>query len=113
MAIEEVSEPSCAHEEEAGNTNMRPPEEVAGVGPIASFSQQCEHEHRYGEHTPSQHDSAVPKCSFAKDQHEHVLDTHVYTHPLENFFEPVLRPADGTCTIRPGEFYIFATKENG
>lgn len=47
----------------------------------------------------------------AKSGHEHVLDTRTYTHPIGDFFEPVSRPEDGTCTIHPGEFYIFATKE--
>ncbi len=47
----------------------------------------------------------------AKKAHEHVLDTWVFTHAVTDFFEPVGRNADRSCTIHPGEFYIFATKE--
>ncbi len=47
----------------------------------------------------------------AKFDHEHVLDTRLFDHAVEDFFEPVPRPTDGLCTIHPGEFYIFATKE--
>ena len=47
----------------------------------------------------------------AKNDHTHILDTQHFDHPIEDFFEPVPRPTDGLCTIHPGEFYIFATKE--
>ncbi len=47
----------------------------------------------------------------AKKGHEHVLDTHVFTHPATDFFEPVTRTDDASCSIHPGEFYIFSTKE--
>lgn len=47
----------------------------------------------------------------AKKDHEHVLDTHVFTHTVGDFFEPVARSNDAPCSIHPGEFYIFSTKE--
>lgn len=47
----------------------------------------------------------------AKAMNENVLDTKKYDHPVEDFFVPVSRMNNHTCNIRPGEFYIFATKE--
>lgn len=47
----------------------------------------------------------------AKPRHEHVLDTNVFTHPKELFFEPVPRPDNGKILIAPGDFFILGTKE--
>ncbi len=47
----------------------------------------------------------------AKKDHGHVLDTRTFTHDIADFFEPVARTEDHSCSIHPGEFYIFATKE--
>jgi dCTP deaminase len=40
-----------------------------------------------------------------------VLDTHVFTHDPRDFFEPILHPRNDELIIRPGTFYILATKE--
>lgn len=40
-----------------------------------------------------------------------VLDTHVFDHDPRDFFEPILHPRNGELIIRPGTFYILATKE--
>lgn len=40
-----------------------------------------------------------------------ILDTAVYTHSIEDFFDPIERPHNGELTLSPGEFYILSTKE--
>lgn len=40
-----------------------------------------------------------------------VLDTARFDHDPNDFFEPVARPKNGELVVRPGDFYILATKE--
>lgn len=47
----------------------------------------------------------------AKRQGEHILDTKIFDHPKESFFEPVHRPMDGQILLKPGDFFILGTKE--
>jgi dCTP deaminase len=47
----------------------------------------------------------------AKQQTAVFMDTKVFDHPKEHFFEPVLRPSDGQILLKPGDFFILGTKE--
>lgn len=40
-----------------------------------------------------------------------ILDTRKFDHDADDFFEQVPRPKAGEITVRPGDFYILATKE--
>lgn len=47
----------------------------------------------------------------ARDSVRNILDTKQFDHNPADFFEPVAKPEDGELVLRPGAFYILATKE--
>lgn len=47
----------------------------------------------------------------AKPEAHQVLDTHVFDHTPETFFDPVFRSENHELVLHPGTFYILATKE--
>lgn len=47
----------------------------------------------------------------AKESAWNILDTKNFDHNPSDFFEPVAKPEDGELVLRPGAFYILATKE--
>lgn len=47
----------------------------------------------------------------ARESAWNILDTNIFDHNPSDFFEPVLKPTNGELVLRPGAFYILATKE--
>lgn len=47
----------------------------------------------------------------SKQRVDAILDTAIFTHKPEDFFEPVARQTSGELILEPGAFYILATKE--